>query len=132
VHECRGEQWYGFERTPIVNVGSVSFCFIPLPGHTRGHAGVALKTEAGWLLHCGDAYTYHGEVDPSHPCEAPYARTLRPIVNLNYAFRNIGWHSRKLQSLVSKHGDEVILTNSHDPVEFKKFAKAVNDQEPEK
>jgi len=29
---------------------------IPLPGHSRGHCGVAVKTGEGWLLHCGDAY----------------------------------------------------------------------------
>ena len=28
---------------------------IPLAGHTRGHCGVAIKTETGWHLHCGDA-----------------------------------------------------------------------------
>jgi len=28
---------------------------IPLPGHTAGHCGVALETEAGWHFHLGDA-----------------------------------------------------------------------------
>jgi len=121
VHECRGEQWYGFERSPMIELGSASFCFIPLPGHTRGHAGVALKTNTGWVFHCGDAYTYHGEVDPINPRQAPYAHTLRPIVNLNYAFRNIGRHSRRLQILARQYGDEVTLTNSHDPVEYQKL-----------
>jgi hypothetical protein len=73
------------------------------------------------LFHCGDAYAYHGEVDPINPRKAPYSRTLRPIVNLNYAFRNIGLHSRRLRALVDQHSDEVTLTNSHDPVEFNKF-----------
>ncbi len=121
VHRIKGDQWFGFNCTPLVDLGSTAFCFIPLPGHTRGHAGVALQTEEGWLLHCGDAYTFHGEVDPNHPRLPPYAKTLRRIVNLNYAFRNIGLHSRRLQSLLEVHGDEVQLTNSHDPVEFQKF-----------
>jgi glyoxylase-like metal-dependent hydrolase (beta-lactamase superfamily II) len=118
---CHGDQWYGLDRTPFIELGSVKFCFIPLPGHTRGHAGVALSTEDGWLLHCGDAYTYHGEVDPINPRQPPYARTLRLIVNMNYAFRNIGLHSHRLRSLISEHKDEITLTNSHDPVEFFKF-----------
>jgi glyoxylase-like metal-dependent hydrolase (beta-lactamase superfamily II) len=121
VHQPHGEQWYGFDRSAMVDLGSVSFCFIPLPGHTRGHAGVAIKSDEGWLLHCGDAYTYHGEIDPISPRSAPYARTLRPFVNLNYAFRNIGRHSRRLQELVRQYGDEVTLTNSHDPIEFNKL-----------
>lgn len=28
---------------------------MPLPGHTPGHAGVAVPTREGWLLHVGDA-----------------------------------------------------------------------------
>lgn len=126
-HECRGEQWYGFERTPMIELGSTSFCFVPLPGHTRGHAGVALRTDEGWLFHCGDAYTFHGEVDPINPREAPYSKSLRPIVNLNYAFRNIGRHSRRLLKLARQHGDEVTLTNSHDPVEFSKLVAMSDD-----
>ncbi|MBU0495076.1 MAG: MBL fold metallo-hydrolase [Chloroflexi bacterium] len=28
---------------------------VPLFGHTRGHCGVAIQTESGWLFHVGDA-----------------------------------------------------------------------------
>jgi hypothetical protein len=28
---------------------------IPLFGHARGHCGVAVQTESGWLFHVGDA-----------------------------------------------------------------------------
>jgi glyoxylase-like metal-dependent hydrolase (beta-lactamase superfamily II) len=122
-HQCQGDQWFGFERTPYVDLGSLKFCFIPLLGHTRGHAGVALWSDNGWLLHCGDAYTFHAEVDPWNPRVPPYSRTLRPIVNLNYAFRNIGRHSKRLRDVVERHGDEVKLTNSHDPVEFNKLVQ---------
>jgi glyoxylase-like metal-dependent hydrolase (beta-lactamase superfamily II) len=122
-HQCQGDHWFGFDRTPYIDLGSLKFCFIPLPGHTRGHAGVALCSENEWLLHCGDAYTFHAEVDPINPREAPYSRTLRPIINLNYAFRNIGKHSKRLRELVARHSNEVTLTNSHDPVEFNKLIK---------
>lgn len=29
---------------------------IPLPGHTRGHTGYALRADAGWLVHAGDSF----------------------------------------------------------------------------
>ncbi len=35
---------------------------VPLPGHTRGHCGVAVETSDGWLLHCGDAYDHKDEL----------------------------------------------------------------------
>ena len=36
---------------------------VPLPGHTPGHAGIAIDTPEGWLLHAGDAYFYRHEMD---------------------------------------------------------------------
>ena len=35
---------------------------VPLPGHTLGHTGVALRRGDRWLLHCGDAYFHRDEV----------------------------------------------------------------------
>ena len=35
---------------------------VPLPGHTRGHCGVAVRMSEGWLFHCGDAHLHHSEV----------------------------------------------------------------------
>ena len=36
---------------------------VPLPGHTRGHAGVAVKRRSGWLLHAGDAIMCKQELE---------------------------------------------------------------------
>ena len=35
---------------------------IPLPGHTLGHCGIAVRTKDRWLLHAGDAYFFHGQL----------------------------------------------------------------------
>jgi glyoxylase-like metal-dependent hydrolase (beta-lactamase superfamily II) len=121
IHESVGDQWFGFDCTPLVDLGSIAFSFVPLPGHTRGSCAVALRSQDGWLLHCGDAYTFHGEVDPVSPRKAPYSRSLRHLVNLNRAFRRIGDHSPRLRTLIAEHGDEVEITCSHDPREFEKF-----------
>ena len=40
----------------------VDVLMVPLPGHSRGHVGVAVNTGSGWLLHCGDAYFHRSEV----------------------------------------------------------------------
>jgi len=122
IHDVEGEKWFGFDCTAPVGLGSTEFRFVPLPGHTRVHCAVALRLDDGWLLHCGDAYTFHGEVDPDNPRRAPYQRLLRPIFNINKAFRRIGIHSSRLRTLLQRHGDEVQLTCSHDPVELERFA----------
>ena len=48
-----GDRWFGFGaiRLPF----SPEILLIPLPGHSRGHCGVAIEKEDGWHLHCGDA-----------------------------------------------------------------------------
>ncbi|MDB5100384.1 MAG: hypothetical protein JWM80_4805 [Cyanobacteria bacterium RYN_339] len=58
-HTVQGERWQGFEA--VQTIGS-DILLVPLHGHSRGHCGVAVQTEKGWLLHAGDAYFAHGEV----------------------------------------------------------------------
>jgi glyoxylase-like metal-dependent hydrolase (beta-lactamase superfamily II) len=121
VHDLAGDHWFGFDCTPLVDLGELAFCLVPLTGHTRGHSGVALRQGGKWLLHCGDAYTYHKDVDPHDPQAPPYQRTLRHFLNLNRAMRPIGAHSPRLRTLLRQQGDRVQLTCSHDPVELDKF-----------
>lgn len=121
VQSLQGDRWFGFDCTPPVDLGSTEFCIVPLPGHTRGHSGVALRLPDGWLLHCGDAYTFHGDVDPEAPFRPPYYRLIRPLINLNRSFRQIGKHSPRLRALLREHSGEVQLTCSHDPHELEKF-----------
>lgn len=122
VHDLAGDLWFGLERTPMIDLGSLAFCLVPLPGHTRGLSAVALSVDDRWILHCGDAYTFHGEVDPVSPRRAPYARSVRHLMNLNRSFRAIGAHSARLRALVREHGDTVTLTCSHDPKELEFLA----------
>lgn len=51
-----GESWRGFPLAhPIPGLGD-EVALIPMPGHTRGHAAVAVQAdERGWLVHAGDA-----------------------------------------------------------------------------
>lgn len=53
LYDDVGEKWFDFDA--ICLPFSPEMWLIPLPGHTRGHCGVAIKTEKGWHLHCGDA-----------------------------------------------------------------------------
>lgn len=53
LYEETGEKWFDFDaiRLPF----TPEMWLIPLPYHSKGHCGVAVKTESGWHLHCGDA-----------------------------------------------------------------------------
>ena len=53
LYEDMGETWFGF--TAIRLPFEPEMWLVPLFGHTRGHCGVAIQTEYGWLFHVGDA-----------------------------------------------------------------------------
>jgi len=58
-----GEGWFGFEAVRQLDGLPPEILMIPLAGHTPGHAGVAIRTADGWLLHAGDAYLHHHQLD---------------------------------------------------------------------
>lgn len=56
-HDRFPVDWYGFRAARLSGIDD-DVLLVPLPGHTPGHAGVAVRTGDDWLLHCGDAF-YH-------------------------------------------------------------------------
>ncbi len=51
LYDDRGETWHGAPANHVLD----GVWLVALPGHTRGHAGVAIETPGGWLFHVGDA-----------------------------------------------------------------------------
>jgi glyoxylase-like metal-dependent hydrolase (beta-lactamase superfamily II) len=47
------ERWFDFAAARLPFEGEM--WLVPLFGHTRGHCGLAMRTEHGWLFHVGDA-----------------------------------------------------------------------------
>lgn len=114
-HEVAGETWFGFESVaPLPGLGD-EVALVPLYGHSAGHAGIAVKTGDGWLLHAGDAFFYRGEI------ETPARSTpgWRLFQNINNHDRKARFHNQeRLQELHREHGGEVRIVCSHDPVLF--------------
>ena len=65
------QDWFGFPASELEGLGP-DILLVPLPGHTRGHCGVAVRDSGRWLLHAGDAVFHHRELDelPSTPTAA--------------------------------------------------------------
>jgi glyoxylase-like metal-dependent hydrolase (beta-lactamase superfamily II) len=53
-HTPDGEKWRGFAAAKELGEVSTGIALISLPGHTRGHACVAVDAGHRWVLHCGD------------------------------------------------------------------------------
>lgn len=110
-HEAGGEEWFGFAGVRVLDDSDAEILLIPLPGHTHGHTGVAIRQGDGWLLHCGDAYFHHGEVQTPPHCP--------PGLRAFAAFDQVDGQARRqnverLRELAQRHGSEIELVCSHD------------------
>ncbi len=117
LHEVKGENWYGFDATPVIAGLVPEILLVALPGHTRGHCGVAVQTPDGWLLQCGDAVsTYHPEVDLRPAKRENYPLGFLPKAIAEYF---TGTQVHRLRELARNH-PEVQIISSHD---MRKYAK---------
>ncbi|MEU7139720.1 MBL fold metallo-hydrolase [Nocardia sp. NPDC046473] len=112
-----GADWFGFTSIPLKGL-SDDFKLIPLGGHTAGHTGVAVRDGDRWLLHSGDAYYYHRELEQRHHPH-PIMDIVQTTSEVHHDLR-IGTQAR-LRELVRDHGDEVSVFSAHDPWEFSSY-----------
>jgi glyoxylase-like metal-dependent hydrolase (beta-lactamase superfamily II) len=120
-HEVEGDSWFGFESVRLLPGIDAEIALVPLPGHSRGHTAVALNTESGWLLHCGDAFFHRSEVQTPPACP-PGLRVFEGIVGWNNDLRK--HNQERLQELGRDHGDEVTIFCSHDHTQLEQFSSA--------
>ncbi len=110
--EAGGEDWFGFQGVRILPGAGAEILLIPLAGHTAGHTGVAIRRGEGWLLHCGDAYFHHGQIETPPRCPAGLA-AYHALTALDNTRRRE--NIERLRELAAGHGGEVELLCSHDP-----------------
>jgi glyoxylase-like metal-dependent hydrolase (beta-lactamase superfamily II) len=120
-----GEPWFGFEAVRDLEGLPPEILLIPLTGHTRGHAGVAISTANGWLLNAGDAYFYRHEMDAvNRHCTLGLSAYQRMME----VDRKARLHNQdRLYALSLTHSQDVNLFCSHDAMEFKAFAEKSGD-----
>ncbi|RBP12303.1 metallo-beta-lactamase superfamily protein [Roseiarcus fermentans] len=114
--EAGGDDWFGFKAVRAMPGTQDDVLLVPLPGHSRGHCGVAVRTASGWLLHCGDAYFHHAEVAAGGGAAPIGIRAFESLVNVDKPARVA--NQQRLRELAERHGDEVRLISSHDPAEL--------------
>ena len=114
-HEVDGEGWFGFDSVRLLPDIDGEIALVPLVGHSTGHAGVAVNAGNGWLLHCGDAYFHHGEVQSPASCPVGL-RVFQNLVGHNAKTRR--HNQERLRELAREHAGEVRLVCSHDPADL--------------
>jgi glyoxylase-like metal-dependent hydrolase (beta-lactamase superfamily II) len=120
-----GEDWFGFSAVRAIPGTRDEVLLVPLPGDTRGHCGVAVRRSEDWLLHCGDAYFHHSEVEPAGGAAPAGLRAFESFVSADSAARRA--NLARLRELARLTIGYVKLFCSHDPVEF----AALKGEEPQ-
>lgn len=108
----RGEAWRGFAAAEELTAIAPGIVLISLPGHSRGHAAVAVDAGHRWVLHVGDSFYHHGQIDG----------TVRPPLALSAMERVIAQDWKRVQAnhdrlreLHAGANPELLIVNAHDP-----------------
>lgn len=112
-----GEAWRGFDGAEELTGISTGIVLINLPGHSRGHAAVAVDAGDRWILHVGDSFYHHGQLDGTR--SAPRAITAMERV-VAYDWKRVVANHERLSELWSAADPDLLLINAHDPHLFHK------------
>ncbi len=114
-----GEAWFGFDAVRDLEGLPPEILMVPLPGHTWGHAGVAVrKSDGRWVLHAGDAYFYRGEMRQARRRCTPGLRAYQRLMEVDATARMD--NQARLRALSIERRDAVTVTCTHDPVELER------------
>lgn len=114
TYQSLGEKWLGFEAVRELKGLPPEVLLVPLFGHTEGHAGIAVETNSGWLLHAGDAYFFRDEMAPTYKCTSGL-RAYQTMMEVDRCKRQM--NQRRLRELAATK-KEVRIFSAHDAVEY--------------
>jgi glyoxylase-like metal-dependent hydrolase (beta-lactamase superfamily II) len=89
-----GERWYDFDaiRLPF----EPEMWLVPLPGHTRGLCGVAVKARSGWLFQASDAAALFNNEAPAWLVRlvlGPHQPRIRQFADLHPEVKVVTGHT---------------------------------------
>ncbi len=121
-YAAEGEDWFGFPAARQLRDLPPEILLVPLPGHSAGHCGVAVQSGARWLLHAGDAYLHHAEMNPQRPrCPPGLAASQRLLQTDGAARRRT---QQRLRALAAQAHEQVTIFCAHDLVELENCQRA--------
>lgn len=115
---AQGDAWMGFDCVRALEGVPPELLLVPLPGHTHGHAGIALDSPSGWLFLAADAYFHADEMHTTPECP-PGLRAYQWMMELDRPARLHNQH--RLRELRHRQtGMEFFC--SHDVSEFERLS----------
>ena len=120
-HTLAGDSWQGFAAAEQLDTIAPGIVLISLPGHTRGHAAVAVDTGRRWLLHAGDAFYHHGTID-GHSRVPAALRTGETLVAFD--LKKVRENHARLAELHQRADPALAIICSHDPALYESMRMA--------
>ncbi len=111
----KGEPWHGFACVRDLEGLPPEILLVPLSGHSRGHAGVAVESENGWLLHAGDAYFHAAQMRERASCP-PLLTLFQNVVAVDRGAMRA--NQARLRELALDASAGVHVFSAHDPSEL--------------
>ncbi|UMG94176.1 MBL fold metallo-hydrolase [Nocardioides sp. TF02-7] len=119
LHAEPGDSWLGL---PAVTALDDDVLLVPLPGHSRGHCGVAVRRDDGhWLVHAGDAVFDGDQLRDPPRCHRGLAAFQAMVAVDNKARRA---NEERLRELATGHTGEVTVFCAHDKAQLDALAGA--------
>lgn len=111
-----GEGWRGFSAARELTEIEAGIVLVGLPGHTRGHAAVAVDTGERWVLHAGDAFYDERQLSAGR---APRSLLLSER-GFAHDWALVRHNHERLAELWAAHEPDLLLVNAHDPALLRK------------
>lgn len=107
------ESWRGFAAAKPLTEVADGIVLVSLPGHTRGHAAYAVDAGDRRILHVGDAFYHHGQIDGRGGAPSSLRLMERLIA---HDWRRVQANHARLAELYTQGSSEMRIVNAHDPV----------------
>jgi glyoxylase-like metal-dependent hydrolase (beta-lactamase superfamily II) len=108
---AEGESWRGFAGAKELTEIAPGIVLINLPGHTRGHAAVAVDAGDRWVLHVGDAFYFRSQIDGGKVSN-PMTLMERAVA---FDWAKVQANHARLGELLRAGEPDLLLVNAHDP-----------------
>lgn len=114
-HNPDGEKWRGFAAAKELDEIAPGIVLVSLPGHTRGHACIAVDAGHRWVLHCGDAFYHAGTLDG----HSKVPRTIAVIEPLSaFDRKKVADNHARLTELYRRQEPDLLMLCAHDATLF--------------
>jgi glyoxylase-like metal-dependent hydrolase (beta-lactamase superfamily II) len=110
-HNPDGERWRGFAAAKELTEISPGIVLVSLPGHTRGHACVAVDAGHRWVLHAGDAFYDTGTIDQTSTVPG-VVKVIEPL--LAWDRKQVRDNHARLAELYRRQEPDLLIVCAHD------------------